>query len=502
MCPPLLLDRRDILPLTESGFGMARFIEGADRGQALLLPECLDDYVGHDSPVRVIDAFVEMLDLGALGFRVEPEATGRPGYHPGVMLRIYIYGYLNQIQSSRRLERECGRNLELIWLTGRLKPDFKTIADFRRNNGPAIRRVCREFFALCRGLSLLDSDLVAIDGSRFKAVNAKAKSFTREKLRRKLGEIDAAIEKYLAEVERADEALDKTGWTIPTERLTRTVRKLAHLKKESDRLRGVERRMDETGETQVSLSDPDARAMATTARMPRVVGYNVQTAVEAKHHLIVAHEVTNHGYDRDALHTMALSARDAMGSDMIEVVADKGYYKGEEIVVCDADGIAVTVAKPMTSGASSKGRFDRADFAYDADRDVYVCPAGEDMTYRFTSKEDGKTLRSYWTTACSDCPIKQRCTPSKERRIRCWEHEDVLERVQRRIDDNPDRLALRSMTVEHPFGSIKSWMGATHCTMRRMKHVATEMALHVLAYNFKRVMAIIGIPTMIKAMAA
>ena len=307
---------------------MARFIEGADRSQVLLLPDCLDDYVGDDSPVRAVDTFVDMLDLGALGFSVEPEATGRPGYHPGTMLRIYIYGYLNQIQSSRRLERECGRNLELIWLACRLKPDFKTIADFRRDNGPAIRKACGEFVALCRGLSLLDSDLVAVDGSRFKAVNAKAKSFTREKLHRKLGEIDAAIETYLAEVERADEALDATGWTIPTERFNRTVRKLAHLKKEADRLRSVERRMDATGETQVSLSDPDARAMATTARMPRVVGYNVQTAVEAKHHLIVAHEVTNHGYDRDALHTMVVSARDAMGSDTIEVIADKGLLQG------------------------------------------------------------------------------------------------------------------------------------------------------------------------------
>lgn len=480
---------------------MARFIEGADRSQTLLLPECVDDYVGDDSPVRVVDAFVEMLDLATLGFDTVPEATGRPSYHPGVMLRIYIYGYLNQIQSSRRLERECGRNLELIWLTGRLQPDFKTIADFRKDNGPAIRKVCLEFVALCRGISLLDGDLVAIDGSRFKAVNAKAKSFTREKLRRKLGEIDAAIGRYLAEVDRADEALDATGWTIPTERLNRTVRKLAHLKKEAERLRAVERRMDATGETQVSLSDPDARAMATTARMPRVVGYNVQTAVEAKHHLIVAHEVTNHGYDRDALHAMAVSARDAMGSETIEVIADKGYYNGEEIVACDADGIAVTVAKPMTSGARAQGRFDRADFAFDANRDVYVCPAGEDLTYRYTADQDGKRQRTYWSDACLGCPIKTRCTPSRQRRVRRWEHEAVLERVQKRIDDNPDRLAIRSMTVEHPFGSIKSWMGATHFTMRGMQHVATEMALHVLAYNFKRVINIIGIPAMISAMA-
>lgn len=481
---------------------MTRFIEGVDRSQVTLLPECLDDYVDGDNPARAIDAFVEMLDLAALGFDTVPEVTGRPGYHPSVMLRIYVYGYLNQIQSSRRLERECGRNLELIWLTGRLKPDFKTIADFRKDNGSSIRKVCQQFVALCRGLDLLDSAVVAIDGSRFKAVNAKAKSFTREKLRRKLGEIDAAIERYLAEVERADEALDKTGWTVPTSRLTRTVRKLAHLKKEADRLRAVEQHMDATGETQVSLSDPDARAMATTARMPRVVGYNVQTAVEAKHHIIVAHEVTNRGYDRDALSMMAVSARDAMAVDEVEVIADKGYYKGEEIVACEAGGIAATVAKPMTSGASAKGRFDRADFAYDPERNVYVGPAGQDLIYPFTNQEAGKTLHSYWSSFCCDCVIKDRCTPSKERRIRRWEHEAVLERVQKRIDDNPDRLAIRSMTVEHPFGSIKSWMGATHFRMKTLKHVATEMALHVLAYNFKRVINIIGMPAMIRAMAA
>jgi transposase len=481
---------------------MARFIEGADRRQVTLLPESLDDYVDEENPARAIDAFVEMLDLAALGFDTVPEATGRPGYHPGVMLRIYVYGYLNQIQSSRRLERECGRNLELIWLTGRLKPDFKTIADFRKDNGPAIRKAFQQFVALCRGLDLLDSALVAIDGSRFKAVNAKAKSFTREKLRRKLGEIDAAIGKYLAEIERADEALDKTGWTVPTSRMTRTVRKLAHLKKEADRLRSVEKHMDATGEMQVSLSDPDARAMATTARMPRVVGYNVQTAVEARHHIIVAHEVTNHGYDRDALSVMAVSARDAMRSEEIEVIADKGYYKGEEIVACEAEGITATVAKPMTSGATARGRFDRADFVYDAERNVYVCPAGQDMTYRYTNQEAGKTLHAYWANTCSNCPIKHNCTPSKERRIRRWEHEDVLERVQKRIDDNPDRLAIRSMTVEHPFGSIKSWMGATHFKMKTLKHVATEMALHVLAYNFKRVINIIGLPALMRAMAA
>ena len=481
---------------------MAGFIEGADRQQATLLPACIDDYVGEYSPVRAIDAFVDMLDLAALGFSDVPEPTGRPGYHPGLMLRIYLYGYLNQVQSSRRLERECGRNLELIWLTGQLKPDFKTIADFRKDNGPAIRKVCQQFVALCRDISLLDSNVVAIDGSRFKAVNAKAKNFTREKLRRKLGEIDTAIQRYLGELDRADEVLEKTGSALPEARIERATRKLAHLKKEADRLRTVEKRMDTTGETQVSLSDPDARSMATTARMPRVVGYNVQTVVEADHHLIVTHEVTMHGYDRDALSMMALSAKDVMAADEIEAIADKGYYKGEEIVACEEGGVTVVVPKSMTSNAGARGRFDKADFAYDSAQDVYVCPAGEALTYRFTSQQDGKAMRSYWCGACADCAIRDKCTTGEQRRVRRWEHEDVLDRVQKRLDDNPSKLAVRSMTVEHPFGTIKSWMGATHFKMRTLKNVATEMALHVLAYNMTRVMKIIGIPALIVAMRA
>jgi transposase len=481
---------------------MKRFIEGLDRSQSTFLPECIDDYVDEDNPVRAVDAFVDMLDLAALGFGVEPEATGRPGYHPATMLKLFVYGYLNQVQSSRKLERECGRNLELIWLMGRLKPDFKTIADFRRDNGAAIRQVCRQFIALCRDIDLLDASLVAIDGSKFRAVNAKAKSYTREKLRRRLGEIDVAIDRYMAELDRADEVLTKTGMQPVEARLSRVIKKLAHYRKEASALGAIKQRMDATGETQVSLTDPDCRAMATTSKQPRVVGYNVQSVVETKHHLIVAHEVTNHGYDRDALSMMAVAAKDVMASDKIEAIADKGYYSGEEIVAAEKAGIAVTVSKPNTSNAGAAGRFDKADFVYDSDRDAYRCPAGEWLTYHFTSELDGKLMRSYWTTACENCAIKHRCTTGKERRVRRWEHEAILERVQKRLDDDPGKIPLRSKTVEHPFGTIKAWMGATHFKMKTMKHVATEMALHVLAYNMMRVIAILGVPGLIKAMKA
>jgi transposase len=480
---------------------MSGFIEGASRDQAMLLPECLDDYVDESNPVRIVDAFVELLDLAALGFKTIPEATGRPGYHPGMMLRLYIYGYLNRIQSSRRLERECGRNLELVWLTGRLQPDFKTIADFRKDNGPAIRKVCQQFVLFCREMSLLDAKLVAIDGSRFKASNAKAKNFTREKLTRKLGEIDAAIARYMAELDRADAAEAESGEPLPRARLERLMRKLTHLVGQAERFRAVEERMKESGETQISLSDPDARSMATTARMPRVVGYNVQSVVDAEHHLIVAHEVTMHGHDRDALSTMAVAARDVMTADEIEAVADKGYYKSEEILASEEAGISVTIPRSPTSNAGARGRFDKADFAYLAAGDVYRCPAGERLTYRFATKDDGKVMRVYWFGGCGGCALKDKCTTGKERRIRRWEHEDVLDRVQQRLEADPSKLALRSMTVEHPFGTIKSWMGATHFQMRRLKNVRTEMALHVLAYNMKRVIQILGIPTLLTAMA-
>ncbi len=351
-------------------------------------------------------------------------------------------------------------------------------------------------------MDLLDGDVVAIDGSRFKAVNAKAKNYTRGKLRQKLGEIDKAIERYLGELDRADEVFEQTGTVLPEARIEQTLRKLEHLRKEAARYRSIEQRMDETGETQVSLSDPDARSMATTPRMPRIVGYNVQTAVEADHHLIVAHEVTMLGFDRDSLSMMAAAANDVMTTDQLTAIADKGYYKGEEIVASEDAGISIVVPKPMTSNAAARGQFDKADFAYDSDKDVYVCAAGENLTYRFTGPQDGKAIRTYWSGACADCVIKDKCTTSKERRVRRWEHEDVLERVRDWLDADLTQLAVRSMTVEHPYGTIKSWMGATHFKMGRLKNVAIKMALHVLANNMSRVMKIMGIPAMIAAMKA
>ena len=464
--------------------------EGADRGQATLFPECLDDWVDEDNPVRVVDAFVDAVDLGELGFDgVVPEATGRPSYHPSVLLKLYIYGYLNRVQSSRRLEREAVRNVEVMWLTGRLVPDHKTIADFRKDNGGAIRKVCTRFVALCRKMGLLPAASVAIDGSKFKAVNNRDRNFTRAKMDRRRGQIEESVARYLQQLDTADR--QEPSDAIST-KATRLKEKIAKLGDEMQRLAVIEARMLAAPDQQISLTDPDARSMATSGRGSGVVGYNVQVAVETEHHLIVAHEVTNVGSDRSQLAAMAKAAKAVLQTERLDAVADRGYFNGEEILACELAGIAVTLPKPMTSGAKAKGRFGKQDFVYKPEEDAYRCPAGETLKYYYTNVENGLTLRRYWTTACQTCSIKSRCTPAKERRITRWEHEHVLEAVQRRLDANPKAMRQRRETVEHPFGTIKARMGATHFMMKTLPRVAGEMALHVLAYNLTRVMNIIG----------
>ena len=481
---------------------MTRFIEGAARRQAMLLPEVLDGFIGEDNPVRVVDAFIDALNLGELGFDVVPEATGRPGYHPALMLKIYVYGYLNQIQSSRKLERECGRNLELIWLTGRLAPDFKTIADFRHDNGDAIRGVCRRFVAFCRDIHLLDGNEVAIDGSKFKAVNHREKNFTHDRLKRRMAAMEKTIDRYLNELDRADRQQEVTGIPVPAAKVERLAKGIETLKGKLARLTALESEMLASGEKQISFNDPDARAMTSQSHSAYVVGYNVQSAVDTRHHLIVAHEVINVGIDKGQLSSMAGKARDAVEADELVVLADKGYFKSEEIAACEDDGIKVYVPKPVTSNARARGRFGKSDFIYDPQHDHYVCPAGQHLTHRMTRDESDLRVRVYWTRACEACPLKSDCTTGKERRVRRWEREDVLERVQARLDQRPDAMIVRRSTVEHPFATVKASMGATHFQMKTLDHVGTEMALHVLAYNMKRVMAIIGVPDLMRAIEA
>ncbi len=420
-------------------------------------------------------------------------------FNPAILLKLYIYGYLNRVQSSRRLEREAGRNVEVMWLTGRLAPDHKTVADFRKDNGAAIRKVRAQFVGLCRQLELFAEASVAIDGAKFKAVNTRDKNFTRAKMKRRMEQIEESVARYLHQLDSADRQEPSLARTTKTDRLQD---KIAKLKEEVRRLEELEARMLATPEQQISLTDPDARSMATSGRGSGMVGYNVQAAVDTEHYLIVAHEVTNVGTDRAQLSHMAKQTKAVLETDKLDVVADRGYFSSDEILSCAEAEITVILPKPMTSGARAKGRFVKPDFRYLPAEDVYICPAGERLTYRYITREKGLNLRRYWTNLCQRCAIKDQCTPGKERRITRSEHEDVLDEVQRRLDEHPEKMRQRRETVEHPFGTIKYWMGYTHFQMKTLKKVGTEMALHVLAYNLKRVINIMGIGPLIAAMQA
>jgi transposase len=479
---------------------MRRFVEGMDRGQSTLFPECLEDWIAEDNSVRVIDVFVDELDLAGLGFDgVAPEVTGRPSYHPSVLLKLYIYGYLNRVQSSRRLEREALRNVEMMWLLGRLAPDHKTVADFRKDNGPAIKKVCARFVELCRQMGLLTTASVAIDGSKFKAVNTRDKNFTKGKVERRRQQLEDSVARYLAQLDTADLQDPSEALAAKTAHLKD---KLAKLASEMQKLEAYERAMLASPDQQISLTDPDCRSMATSGRGSGVVGYNVQVAVDTEHHLIIAHEVTNSGSDRAQLANMAMQAKAVLGVDKLEAVADRGYYSGEELKACEDAAIAVTLPKPATSGMEAKGQFGKHDFVYLADDDAYRCPAGEVLDYHSATVDDGRVIRRYWTHACVPCPLKARCTKAKYRVISRWEHEYVMEAAQKRLDENPQAMRQRRETVEHPFGTLKMRMGATHFLMKRLPKVATEMALHVLAYNMTRAMSIMGVRPLMAAMRA
>jgi len=473
---------------------MKRFIEGDDREQGVLFPDHLEDFVGEDNPVRAVDAFVDALDLVGIGFN-EAAATGRPGYHPAILLKIYVYGYLNRIQSSRRLELETGRNVEMMWLTGRLAPDFKTIADFRRDNSKAIRKVCSQFVMLCRQIGLLNGDGVAIDGSKFKAVNNRDKNFTPAKVKRRLSDIETSIERYLSKLDAAD----RNEPALPPAQVAHLQERIIKLKEQMEELKAIEIKVQNAPDAQVSLTDPDARSMRL--RGGGIVGYNVQTAVDVEHHLIVAHEVTSSGSDRGQLVKMANQARLAIGGEEITVVADRGYYSGEPLLECANTGIITYVPKPLTSSGLKRGFFIKQDFIYDVQNDVYICPAGQSLTKGAHRSDRQSDINFYrHLSACSNCHLKPRCTTEKLRRIRRWEQEDVLDDIERRLEGKPDAMRIRRSTVEHPFGTLKAWMGYTHFLTRTREKVAAEMSLHVLAYNFKRVLKIIGIAPLMAAL--
>lgn len=472
------------------------YVEGESREQRVLFPEALDEYITEDNVVRFIDAFVDGLEMEELGFnRTAAKETGRPPYDPRDLLKLYIYGYVNRIRTGRTLERECHRNVELMWLMRKLRPDFKTITDFRKDNRQAFRGVFRQFVMVCKGLGLLGGEWVAVDGSKFKAVNSGERNFTRKKLERRLKELDHKVERYLDEMDRSDR--EESDPPRDKEELKQKIEKL---KERKGRYEELLRELNATGQRQVSLTDPDSRAMALTPRGE--VSYNVQTAVDSKYHLIVAQEVTNEGLDNHQLFSMTHRAKEILGQREIDCVADMGYYSHEEFQNCEAAGIKVYVAKPLNSKNTAHGLFGKEKFVYEPESDCYVCPNQERLTFRFQSREyKNKKFRYYWTLACLSCPIKSQCTTNKKfRRIKRWEHEAIAERVQKRVLANSLVMKLRQQIVEHPFGSMKFWNDQRHFLMKGLANVRAEFSLSTLAYNLKRAVNIVGVKGLLTAL--
>ena len=475
------------------------YIEGSNRDQMTFFPQSLDEYVSDDNPVRFIDAFVENLDFIELDFKHSLlNATGRPPYHPSVLLKLYIYGYLNRIRSSRRLEQESHRNVEVIWLTGKLMPDHKTIANFRRDNRQAIREVCRTFTRFCRELDLFGGELIAIDGSKFKAVNNKGRNFTDRKLKKVIQDIEKKIDAYLDELDEND-AMEPDVHKPSAGELKE---KIQRLKERMDEYKGLKKKMEDSGETQISLTDPDSRSMPLAGGPRTLVAYNVQISVDEKYKLIVDHEVTNDVTDRNLLSQIARQAKEALGVDEIDVLADMGYYDGQQVKECLEEDITPYIPKADTSANKKLGLFGKSDFNYEPEQDCYWCPAGQMLTFRFQTTEKDRDIKYYASSACSQCPIKAQCTRSKEgRRITRWVDEDLLDEMEKRVQENPEMVKLRKRLAEHPFGTIKHHWDQGHFLMRKLPNVRAELSLSVLAYNIKRVIKILGVSRMIEALA-
>jgi transposase len=473
-------------------------ISGPDRSQTLLLPESLDEYVGQDNPVRFIDAFVEGLDLTAAGFiRVAPKAPGRPGYAPNDLLKLYIYGYLNRVRSSRRLEAESHRNIEVIWLLRHLKPDFKTIADFRRDNRNAFRSIFRQFVLLCRQLDLFGRELLAVDGTRIKAVNNKDRNFTRASLTQFIKLADAKLDDYLQRLDQRDAAETTTTGS----RVKNLAEKIAAIRARRTRCKDMLEQLERTGEDQISLTDPDSRAMAAHTRV--AVGYNVQVAVDVKHKLIVEQQVTNQVVDMGLLTQTAEPAKEVLGVETIDVVADKGYFKIEDIEACEKAGIVPYVPRPQRGPSVKAGLLRKDEFQYDADGDSYVCPAGRRLHPYSSSLLRGlKKINYVNKLACDDCTIRSQCTGGTFRTVSRLENEAVLDEMQARLAKRPGVLDRRRETVEHPFGTIKQWMNQGAFLMRGLEKVRAEFSLTALAYNLRRVLNLVEFAELMAAAAA
>jgi transposase len=465
------------------------YIEGTVRQQAMLMPERVDEYVEETSVVRFIDAFARALPVEKLGFeRSEPAETGRPGYDPRMMLALWIYGYVNRITSSRRLEREAGRNVEVMWLSEGLRPDFKTISDFRKDNKKALVKVFREFVQICRAEGLLGAELVAVDGSKFRAVNSSDRNYTNKKLARQQKELEKRIEKYLREVERQDkrQAADETA-KVSKEQLREKIARLRERQKANEAL--VEE-LQASGETQISKTDPESRSMKM--RGGTNVCYNAQTAVDSKHKLIVAAQVTNEPNDQQQLSSIAVEAKQALGVDTLDVVADRGYSNSVELDRCEQENITTYVPQTHSEKSARAGRFSKEDFEYDAQSNQYRCPAGQSLTHRCDSVQRGRVVQYYWTDACGGCALRRQCMTarSKQRRVTRRQDEQKITEAARRASERSDLMNKRKELSEHPFGTIKRWINGGYFLLKGLEGVRAEFSLAALAYNIKRVAAI------------
>jgi transposase len=467
---------------------------GLDRSQTLLFPERLEDYVAAENPVRFLDAFVGSLDLHALGFAKDQcAATGRPPYDPAALLKLYLYGYLHRIRSSRLLEAECQRNVEVIWLLGKLTPDFKTIADFRKDNLKPLRAVNRQFTLLCRKLSLFGGELLAIDGSKFGAVNARDQNFNAAKLQDLIGRADARLAEYFKQLDDADATepapatLDKTQWA----------EKIAALQEKQDWHKELLAQLDDE-QKQISVTDPDTRKMPTAQGM--MVGYNAQVAVDAKHKLIAADDVTNEVTDFKQLANVASEAKANLEFKQADAVADAGYYNAAEVSRCAEQGLTAYVPKADTSANTARGLYGKSRFRYDETKDVYVCPAGAELTHRFNTYELGRELRYYRASGCKGCALKKQCTRNKDNRtITREENESLMEAMAARMKAQPEKFKLRKTLAEHPFGTIKRWFGYTHFLLKGLAKVRTEWSLTTLVYNLKRVLNLVSFEKLMAA---
>lgn len=473
------------------------FVQGVPRNQVVMFPESLDEYITDENPVRFIDAFVDNLDLHSLGFeRSISEERGRPPYHPGDLLKLYVYGYLNRIRSSRRLEREAQRNVEVMWLLRKLIPDHKTIADFRRDNGQPIRAVFRELTKICRQLKLYEGQLIAIDGSKFKATNSRERNYTKAKLKRLNERVDKEIERYLEELEEADKQEQDNEKPTAAE----LQEKIEWLRGRKRKYAEIQEQMEQSGDKQVSLTDADSRSMVLGSNRGTTVGYNVQISVDAKHKLIVDYEVTNAGNDKKQLSSMAVRAKKVLEAETLEVVADQGYYSGKEIGDCAKEKIQPYIRKPNIS--NNRGRFPREKFRYDSENDCYWCPADKALPFQYQTTYREQVVRDYVGQECEQCNLRSKCTECKTgRRIRRRVVEEkLLEEMERRVRAEPDKVKQRKSIVEHPFGTIKRNMDAGYFLTRGLLRVRTEASLTMLAYNIQRIVRIKGVQNLIAAL--